>query len=146
MQKTTMVTKEAAEKARKWFIIDATDLVLGKLAVKVADTLRGKNKAIWTPHIDCGDYVIVINANKVILTGNKTENEFWYSHSHYMGGLRKRSGKEMIEKYSEELITNAVRRMLPKNRLSRQMITKLHVYDRGVHKHEAQQPVELKLS
>lgn len=145
MQKTTMVTKEAAEKARKWFVIDATDLVLGKLAVKVADTLRGKNKAIWTPHIDCGDHVIVINANKVILTGNKTENEFWYSHSHYMGGLRKRSGKEMIEKYSEELITNAVRRMLPKNRLSRQMITKLHVYDRGVHKHEAQQPMELKL-
>ncbi|MGL4952091.1 MAG: 50S ribosomal protein L13 [Mycoplasma sp.] len=146
MQKTTMVTKEAASASRKWFIIDATDLVLGKLSVKVADTLRGKNKAIWTPHVDCGDHVIIINASKVILTGNKTKNEFWHTHSHYMGGLRKRSGKEMIEKYSEELITNAVRRMLPKNRLSRQIITKLHVYPNANHKHEAQTPVEMKVN
>ncbi|MGL4948428.1 MAG: 50S ribosomal protein L13 [Mycoplasma sp.] len=146
MQKTTMVTKEAASASRKWFIIDATDLVLGKLSVKVADTLRGKNKPIWTPHIDCGDHVIIINASKVILTGNKAKNEFWHTHSHYMGGLRRRSGKEMIEKYSEELITNAVRRMLPKNKLSRQMITKLHIYSNANHKHEAQMPVELKVN
>ncbi len=145
MQKSTMITKEAAEASRKWYIIDATDLVLGKLSVKLADTLRGKNKAIFTPHIDCGDHVVVINASKIVLTGNKEENEFWYSHSHYMGGLRKRSGKEMLEKYSEELVTNAVRRMLPKNRLSRQIITKLHVYAGPEHKHQAQQPVELKL-
>lgn len=146
MQKTTMVTTEAAEASRKWYVIDATDLVLGKLSVKVADTLRGKNKAIWTPHVDCGDHVIVINANKLVLTGNKEEKEFWYSHSHYMSGLRKRSGKEMITKFSEELVTNAVRRMLPKNKLSRRMITKLHVYANSQHKHEAQQPVEIKVN
>lgn len=146
MQKTTMITKEAAESNRKWFIIDASNLVLGKLSVKIADTIRGKNKPIFTPHIDCGDHVIVINANKIVLSGNKSENEFWYSHSHYMGGLRKRSGKEMLEKYSEELVTNAVRRMLPKNRLSRRIITKLHVYAGPEHKHQAQQPIELKLN
>lgn len=146
MQKTTMITKEAAEASRKWIVIDATNVVLGKLAVLVADTLRGKNKAIWTPHIDCGDHVIVINAKKLVLTGNKADGEFWYTHSHYMSGLRKRSGKEMIEKYSEELVTVAVRRMLPKNRLSRQIITKLHVYPNNVHAHEAQKPVELKVS
>lgn len=146
MQKTTIITKEAAAASKKWFIIDATDLILGKLAVKIADTLRGKNKAIWTPNVDCGDHVIVINAKNVLLSGNKEENEFWYNHSHYMSGLRKRSGKEMIDKYSEELITNAVRRMLPKNKLSRQIITKLHVYKNSTHKHEAQQPQEMKLN
>lgn len=146
MQKTTMAKKETMEKNRKWLIIDATDLILGKLSVKIADILRGKNKPIWTPNVDCGDHVIVINANKMILTGNKMENEFWYSHSHYMGGLRKRSGEEMLNKYSEELLTNSVRRMLPKNKLSRRIITKLHVYDGPNHNHEAQKPEEIKLS
>ncbi len=146
MQKTTMAKKEIMEKNRKWLIIDATDLILGKLSVKIADILRGKNKPIWTPNVDCGDHVIVINANKMILTGNKMENEFWYSHSHYMGGLRKRSGEEMLNKYSQELLTNSVRRMLPKNKLSRRIITKLHVYDGPIHNHEAQKPEEIKLS
>ena len=145
MQKTTMIKKEVIEKDRKWFVVDATDLVLGKLAVNVANILRGKNKPIWTPNVDCGDNVIVINASKVKLTGDKLDNEFWYSHSHYMGGLRKRSGKEMITKYSEELITNAVRRMLPKNKLSRKIITKLHVYEGSDHIHVAQNPVEIKV-
>ena len=145
MQKTTMIKKEVIEKDRKWFVVDATDLVLGKLAVNVANILRGKNKPIWTPNVDCGDNVIVINASKVKLTGDKLDNEFWYSHSHYMGGLRKRSGREMVDNYSIELITNAVRRMLPKNKLSRKIITKLHVYEGSDHIHVAQNPVEIKV-
>ncbi len=145
MQKTTMIKKEVIEKDRKWFVVDATDLVLGKLAVNVANILRGKNKPIWTPNVDCGDNVIVINASKVKLTGDKLDNEFWYSHSHYMGGLRKRSGREMVDNYSIELITNAVRRMLPKNKLSRKIITKLHVYESSDHIHVAQNPVEIKV-
>ncbi len=143
MQKTTMLKKEQAESNRKWYVIDATDIVLGKLSVKVADTLRGKNKAIFTPNVDCGDFVIVINASKVKLTGNKLDGESWFTHSHYMGGLRERTGREMVNKYSVELITNAVKRMLPKNKLSRAIITKLNVYENGVHNHESQKPIEL---
>ena len=145
MQKSTMMKKEIAEQSRQWFLIDATDLVLGRLSVKVADILRGKNKPTWTPNVDCGDHVIIINANKVTLTGNKLDNEFTFTHSHYMGGLRKRSKREMIDKYSKELIERSVKRMLPKNKLSRQIITKLHVYEGPTHIHEAQKPVELKL-
>lgn len=145
MQKTTMITKEEMDANRKWYIIDATGLVLGKLSVKLANILRGKDKVTWTPNVDCGDHIIVINANKVVLTGDKLDGEFWYSHSHYMGGLRKRSGREMVNKYPVELITRSVKRMLPKNKLSRQIITKLHVYENDVHNHQAQQPVEIKL-
>jgi len=145
MQKSTMMKKEFADQNRKWYVIDATDLVLGRLSVKVADVLRGKNKPCWTPNVDCGDHIIILNSDKVLLTGNKMTREFWYSHSHYMGGLRTRSGEVMVNKYSIELITNSVRRMLPKNKLSRQIITKLHVYDKNTHNHEAQQPIEMKL-
>lgn len=140
MQKSTMTKKEVAQQSRRWFIVDATDLVLGRLSVKLADILRGKNKPLWTPNVDCGDFVIVINAKKIILTGNKAENEIWYNSSHYIGGLRARKGKEMISKYSEELIRRSVKGMLPQNRLSRQIIKKLFIYDTDKHPHVAQMP------
>ena len=145
MQKSTMTKKEAAQQSRRWFIIDATDLVLGRLSVKLADILRGKNKPSWTPNVDCGDFIIVINAKKVILTGNKAENEIWYNSSHYIGGLRARKGKEMISKYSEELIRRSVKGMLPQNRLSRQIIKKLFIYENDKHPHAAQMPELLNL-
>lgn len=145
MQKTTMIKKEFADANRKWFIVDAEDMILGKLSVDVANILRGKNKAIWTPHVDCGDHVIVINSKKIKLSSNKAEKENWYTHSHYMSGLRTRSGKEMIDKYSVELITKSIKRMLPKNKLSRKIITKLHVYEGSNHGHEAQKPVAIKV-
>ena len=145
MQKSTMLKKEAAASNRQWYIIDATDMVLGRLSVQVADILRGKNKPDFTPNVDGGDYVIIVNANKVKLTGNKPETERWYNHSHYMGGLRVRTGKEMIEKYPVDLIERSVRGMLPKNRLSRRIITKMFVYPSEKHPHEAQNPQPLKL-
>lgn len=145
MQKSTMLKKEAAHARRQWFVVDATDLVLGRLSVKVADILRGKNKVDFTPNVDSGDYVIIINANKVVLTGLKAQRENWYNHSHYIGGLRTRSGEEMISKYADELIRRSVKGMLPKNRLSRQILSKLFIYKNEKHPHEAQQPVALKL-
>lgn len=140
MQKSTMIKKETAQQARQWYVVDATDLVLGRLSVKLADILRGKNKSTWTPNVDCGDFVIVINAKKIRLTGNKAENEIWYNSSHYIGGLRARKGKEMISKYPIELIHRSVKGMLPQNRLSRQIIKKLFVYENDSHPHAAQTP------
>ena len=136
MQKSTMMKKETALSKRKWFIIDATGAVVGKLAVQVANLLRGKNKPSFTPNIDCGDNVIVYNTDKMVLTGNKLEGEFWYSHSQYIGGLRTRDGKTMLAKYSDELLELAVKGMLPKNRLSRRIITKLHVYKKDLTKNQ----------
>lgn len=145
MQNTTMFKKQDAEKSRVWYTIDATGLVLGKLAVEAANILRGKNKPNFTVHVDCGDFLIITNSDKVILTSNKDEKEFWYSHSGFIGGLRKRSGKEMIEKYSIELVTGAIKGMLPKNKLSNQIINKLFVYKDSGKDHSAQKPVEIKL-
>ncbi|MCV3743420.1 50S ribosomal protein L13 [Ureaplasma sp. ES3154-GEN] len=145
MQKSTMLKKAAADARRNWYVIDATDLVLGRLSVVIADTLRGKNKPDFTPNVDGGDHVIVVNVNKMILTGNKAQNENWYNHSHYIGGLRTRSGKEMLSKYADELLRRSVKGMLPKNRLSRQIINKLHIYKTATHPHEAQTPVVLDL-
>lgn len=145
MQKTTMLKKEAAAKARVWYMIDATDVVLGKLAVEAANILRGKNKPDFTPNCDCGDNLIIINSDKVKVTGNKATKEFRYNHSGYIGGLRKRSVKEMIEKYSDELIVTAVKGMLPKNRLSAQIIRKLHVYKDGGKDHSKQKPQLIKV-
>lgn len=145
MQKTTMLKKEKAMSDRKWYEIDATGLVLGKLAVEVANILRGKNKPSFTPSVDCGDYVIVRNASKVILTGNKAEKEKWYTHSQYIGGLRTRTGKEMIEHYSVELVTTAVKGMLPKNRLAKDMLKKLIVYSDQGKAHEAQKPIKFEI-
>ena len=139
---TFMEKKETVE--RKWYVIDAEGVALGRLATKVATVLKGKHKATYTPHIDCGDYVIVVNAEKVKLTGNKLNDKKYYNHSGYVGGLRERNAKTMIENYPEEMIERAVKGMLPKGPLGRQMYTKLFVYAGPEHKHAAQQPIELK--
>ena len=133
-----MQKKETVE--RKWYVIDATDVPLGRVASKAAHILRGKHKATYTPHIDCGDYIIIINAEKVNLTGNKLENKMYYNHSQYLGGLRERTAKTMIEKYPEEMMEKAVKGMLPHNRLGRQMYKKLFVYTGSEHPHMAQKP------
>ena len=142
---TTFMQKKA-EVARKWYVIDATDVSLGRLASKTAHVLRGKHKVTYTPHVDCGDYVIVINASKVKLTGNKLTDKMYYNHSGYTGGLRVRSAKTMRESYPEEMIERAVKGMLPKGRLGRQMYKKLFVYANDEHNHQAQKPVELKMN
>ncbi len=136
--KSYMQKKETVE--RKWYVIDADGKSLGRVASKAAHVLRGKHKATFTPHIDCGDYVIVINASKVLLTGNKLEDKKYYNHSQYPGGLRIRTAKEMVEKYPEEMVEKAIKGMLPKNRLGRAMYKKLFVYAGSDHKHMAQKP------
>ena len=146
MQKTTMLKKEQAMANKKWYIIDATDLVLGRLSTNVANLLRGKNKTSFTPNVDCGDYVVIINTDKIKLTGNKLENENKYNHSGYIGGLRVRSYRTMKEKYSDELVRNSIKNMLPKNKLSNQIITKLHLYKNETHNHQVQKPIEYKVT
>ena len=141
--KSYMQKKETVE--RKWYVIDATDMTLGRLASKVAHVLRGKHKATYTPHIDCGDYVIIINAGKVNLTGNKLDKKMYYDHSRYVGGLRTRTAKEMLEKYPVEMIERAVKGMLPHNRLGRAMYKKLFVYEGETHPHMAQKPEVLEV-
>jgi large subunit ribosomal protein L13 len=125
---------------RNWYVIDATDIPLGRLASKAAFVLRGKHKTTFTPHIDCGDNVIVINADKVKLTGNKLEDKLYYNHSRYVGGLRVRKAKEMVSKYPVEMVELAVKGMLPNGRLGRQMYKKLFVYAGSEHPHMAQKP------
>ena len=141
--KTFMQKKETVE--RNWYVVDATGKTLGRLATQVATVLRGKNKPTYTPHVDCGDYVIVVNADKVVLTGNKREDKKYYNHSGYPGGLRERTAKEMIEKYPEEMVERAIKGMLPHGRLGRAMGKKLFVYRGSDHKHEAQKPVALEI-
>ena len=125
---------------RKWYVVDATDMTLGRLASEVAKVLRGKNKPIFTPHIDCGDNVIVINAEKIKVTGKKMDQKVYYHHSDYVGGLKEATLREKSEKKPEQVIELAVKGMLPKGPLGRQMFTKLHVYAGPEHKHEAQKP------
>ena len=137
--KTTFMQKKE-DIVRDWYIIDAENIPLGRVASKAATMLRGKHKATYTPHIDCGDNIIIINANKVLLTGNKLEEKKYYDHSRYVGGLRERTAKEMKEKYPEEMMERAIKGMLPKGRLGRQMYKKLHVYAGSEHPHTAQQP------
>ena len=141
--KTFMQTKENVE--RNWYVIDAANKPLGRVATKAAHVLRGKNKPTYTPHVDCGDYVIIINADKVKLTGNKLNDKMYYNHSGYPGGLRERNAKVMIEKYPAEMMKRAVKGMLPHNRLGRAMYKKLFVYQGSEHKHEAQKPVALEI-
>ena len=141
--KTYMAKKSDIK--RDWYVIDAEGQTLGRLAAKVATVLRGKHKAIYTPHVDCGDYVIVINAEKVNLTGNKLDQKMYYNHSGYPGGLRERNARTMKEQYPEEMVERAIKGMLPKGRLGRQMYKKLFVYSGNEHKHMAQQPKELKM-
>lgn len=145
MQKTTFIKEKDALANKKWYIVDASNAILGRLAVEVANLLRGKNKPDFTPNVDCGDYVIVINSDKITLSSDKAEKEKWYTHSGYIGGLRERSGKLMIQKYSDELIYEAIKGMLPKNKLSRAMMKKLVIYKNDNHKHQAQKPIEYKL-
>ncbi len=128
---------------RKWFIIDANDLVLGRMATKVASILRGKHRPQYTPHADCGDHVIVINADKVRLTGRKEEQKVYYRHSGYMGGLKETPIEEMRIKHPERIVEFAVKGMLPKNSLGRAMFSKLKVYAGSDHPHAAQQPSPL---
>ncbi len=130
---------------RKWYVIDADGLNLGRLASRVAHILRGKHKATFTPHVDCGDYVIVINASKVNLTGSKLDKKIYYNHSGYPGGLRERTARVMRDKYAVEMIERAVDGMLPNGRLGRQMYKKLFVYEDNNHPHIAQQPETLNL-
>ena len=125
---------------RKWYVVDATDMTLGRLASEVAKVLRGKNKAIFTPHIDTGDYVIVINAAKVAVTGKKLQQKIYYNHSDYVGGMRETTLAEMMAKKPEMVVELAVKGMLPKGPLGRAMIKKLHVYAGAEHAHAAQKP------
>ena len=141
--KTYMQRKE--DVTRNWYVVDAEGQTLGRLATKVANVLRGKNKPTYTPHVDGGDYVIVVNAEKVVLTGNKLNDKMYYNHSRYTGGLRERTAKEMIQNYPTEMIERAVKGMLPKGRLGRQMYKKLFVYAGENHPHSAQKPIELKV-
>ena len=125
---------------RKWYVVDATDMTLGRLASEVAKVLRGKNKAIFTPHIDTGDYVIVVNADKVKVTGKKLDQKIYYHHSDYVGGMKEATLREMMAKKPEKVVELAVKGMLPKGPLGRQMYTKLHVYAGPEHQHAAQKP------
>ena len=138
-----MQKKETVE--RKWYVIDAEGKSLGRVASLAATYLRGKHKPTYTPHIDCGDNIIIVNAQKVNLTGNKLENKMYYNHSMYQGGLRERTAKVMKEQYPVEMMERAVKGMLPHNRLGRQMYKKLFVYAGNEHKHEAQKPEVLEV-
>ncbi len=142
MKNSYMQRKE--DVAREWWVIDAEGVNLGRLATKVATVLRGKHKPTYTPHIDGGDYVIVINASKVNLTGNKLDDKIYYDHSRYTGGLRERTARKMRDDYPVEMIERAVKGMLPKGRLGRQMYKKLFVYAGSEHPHMAQKPKEMK--
>ena len=125
---------------RKWYVVDAEGMTLGRLASEVAKVLRGKNKPTFTPHVDTGDYVIVVNAEKIAVTGKKMDQKIYYSHSDYVGGLKSATLKEMLAKHPERVIEHAVKGMLPKGPLGRQMDTKLFVYAGPDHKHAAQKP------
>ena len=137
---------KAEEVNRKWYVIDATDMVLGRLSSQVAAILRGKNKPEFTPNVDTGDYVIVINSDKVVLTGKKLVDKYHMYHTGYIGGLKKIQYKKMMAERSEDVVKLAVKGMLPKNSLGRQMFKKLKVYAGDTHNHQAQQPIELKLT
>lgn len=141
--KTFMLRKE--DVSRNWYIIDAESKNLGRVATKAAHILRGKHKVTYTPHIDSGDNVIIINASKVNLTGDKLENKIYYNHSGYQSGLRARTAKTMVEKYPVEMVERAVKGMLPHNSLGRQMFKKLFVYEGTEHNQAAQKPEKIEL-
>jgi len=130
---------------RSWYLVDAEGKVLGRLASKIAKILSGKNKPIYTPHLDVGDFVVVINAKKVRVTGNKEEKKVYYRHSGYSGGLKSQTYEELLEKNPRKIIREAVKGMLPKNRLGRKMIKKLKIYSYSEHPHQAQQPEKIEL-
>ncbi len=133
-----------AEVKRRWLLIDATDQVVGRLAVQIATILRGKHRPEYTPHIDTGEFVIVINAEKVRFTGTKMETKEYHWYTRYPGGLKTAYARELIHKHPERILREAVRRMVPRNRLGRQQMTKLKIYAGPSHPHQAQEPVEFK--
>ena len=143
MKTTVMAKSETVD--RKWYIVDATNIPLGRVASQVAAVLRGKNKTIYTPHVDTGDYVIVINSDKMILTGNKLNDKKYYHHTGYPGGIKEVTYKDLMAKKSDFALERAIKGMLPKNSLGKKMFGKLKVYKGSEHPHQAQQPVELKI-
>ena len=142
MRTTYMANAETVE--RKWCIVDAAGQTVGRLATEVATVLRGKHKPTYTPHVDCGDHVIIINAEQIKFTGKKLDQKVYRKHSGYVGGLKEVSAREVLEKHPERIMMSAVKGMLPKNSLGRKMLTKLRVYAGAEHDHAAQQPEELK--
>ena len=143
MKTTVMAKSETVD--RKWYVVDAANIPLGRVASQVAAVLRGKNKTIYTPHEDTGDYVIVINTDKMVLTGNKLNDKKYYHHSGYPGGIKEEIYKDIMAKKSDFALERAVKGMLPKNSLGKQMFKKLKCYKGAEHPHEAQRPVELKI-
>ena len=141
--KSYLQTKETVQ--RSWYVIDAAGKTLGRVATKAATLLNGKHKPTYTPSVDCGDYVIIVNCDKVVLTGNKLEDKKYYNHSGYPGGLRERNAKEMIANYPEEMMERAVKGMLPHGPLGRAMGKKLFVYRGETHKHDAQKPTKMEI-
>ncbi len=141
--KSYLQKKETVQ--RSWYVIDAAGKTLGRVATKAATLLSGKHKPTYTPSVDCGDYVIIVNCNKVVLTGNKLEDKKYYNHSGYPGGLRERNAKEMITSYPEEMMERAVKGMLPHGPLGRAMGKKLFVYRDETHKHDAQKPTKMEI-
>lgn len=141
--KTYMANAQTVE--RKWYVVDAAGLPLGRVASKVAAVLRGKNKPTYTPNVDCGDFVIVVNSDKIVLTGKKTEDKFYRYHTGYIGGLKEIAYKKMMAEKSDLALYEAIRGMLPKNSLGRAMIKKLKIFKGPEHNHAAQKPEELKL-
>ena len=145
MAKDLSYMAKPGEVEKKWYVVDATDAILGRLSSQVATILRGKNKPEFTPNVDCGDFVIVINCNKVRLTGKKLEQKYYRHHTGYIGGLKEVQYKKIMQEKPEFAVYKAVKGMLPKNSLGEAMLTKLRVYAGSEHPHSAQQPVELKL-
>lgn len=139
--KTYMATPQTAQ--REWYVVDAQGKTLGRLASRIATVLRGKHKPTYTPHCDTGDFVVVVNADKIVMTGNKLDQKMYWWHTGHPGGIRGRTAREMLERKPEEVIKAAVKGMLPKNHLGRQMFGKLKVYAAADHPHEAQQPAPL---
>jgi len=131
---------------KKWYVVDATGKILGRLASQIATRLRGKHKPEFTPHLDTGDFIIVVNAEKIRLTGRKLDQKMYYRHSGYLGGLKSMTAKQMLEKKPEEMIRLAVKRMLPKNKLARHQLKKLKIYRGPEHPHQAQMPEPLEIS
>ena len=131
---------------KKWYLVDADNLVLGRLSSRVASVLRGKNKPMYTPHVDTGDFVIIVNADKIRLTGNKLQNKVYIHHSGYPGGIKTKSAKDLMKSMPEEIIYSAIKGMLPKNKLGKLQLKKLKVYKGADHPHKAQKPEMLKLT
>ena len=130
---------------RKWFVIDATDAIVGRLAVQIANVLRGKHRPEYTPHVDTGEFVIVVNAEKVRFTGKKLQTKTYEWYTHYPGGLKSVLARDVLQKHPERILIEAVKRMVPRNKLGRQQMTKLKIYAGPTHPHQAQQPQELKI-